>query len=738
VFRATPDGRANSGWGGYGDLAVITWLVAVAIGTPQRPAFERTEYGVPLINASSWQEAFLSAGVAAATDRMWQMETSRRAARGRLAEVLGDSFAAGDREHLKFGYTDEELQRQIDALPPKIRQAFTAYAAGVNAYLSGAKANNTLPPGYAQYKFEPEPWTTLDSAAISVKFLQTFGRGGAGEIRNLALLNYLGTLPIKDRALDVFDDMIWTNVPSATVTLKGTDDPMAKNPPKFPRATRAELQKHIAALPKLGLMELLPGVRVAQRESSRLVAERVAAPYKSGSYAIVVGGSRSNTGKPILLSAPQMGFRAPSIVTEVSMRAPGLNVTGMSVPGVPGVMIGMTDRVAWGMTTGVADTEDIVFVRKAGANQYVQNGKTLDVEVTTRTLKIAGKNDETVVRRQTDDGPVIIDSNGGGVLLVRKSSFFKRELESFGALYGIYEARDANDLIKSIDSSTVNFNFFFATTAGETGYAYTGLIPKRNPGWDPRLPIPAEAAWTSYLPRTQMPHSINPKSGLLANWNNKPTAWWDNGDTPAWGEIFRDHVLRDALAKPTLSVSDVETAAWKIARTDDSFWAFQPFLAKSGDPLLAGYDGMRLDGSLAQDAYGKWLDNLRRELFQKPLNGLMTPDFFRQAVQPSLILRALQGKTKFDYLAGRKADAVVRAALPKEVKPHVAGSVNFAGQPRIVYGDRGTYIQVVEFFPSLRGRNVMPPGQAESGPHQNDQIPLAQQWLFKPMRFAGP
>lgn len=712
---------------------MISLLVGAVLATARTPTFERTEYGVPLINASSWEEAFASAGFAAASDRLWQMETSRRAARGRLAEILGDSAAAGDRETLKFGYTDEELQRQIDALPPKIKAAFESYSAGVNL----AMTTNKLPPQFEQFKITPEPWTPLDSAAIAVKFLQTFGRGGAGEIRNLALLNYLGTLPAKDRALDIFDDMIWANVPSATVTLKGTDDRLAKSPPKFPRTTRAELQKHIAALPKLGLMELLPGVRVAQREESRLIAERIASPYKSGSYAIVVGGTRSNTGKPILLSAPQMGFRAPSIVTEVSMRAPGLNVTGMSVPGVPGVMIGMTDRVAWGMTTGVADTEDIVFVRKAGATQYVQSGKTLDLEVTTRTLKIAGKPDETVIRRQTADGPVIIDSNGGGVYLVRKSSFFKRELESFAALYGIYDSANAADLMKSIDSSTVNFNFFFATTSGETGYAYTGLIPKRNPGWDPRLPIPAEAAWTSYLPREQMPHALNPKSGLLANWNNKPTAWWDNGDTPAWGEIFRDRVLRDALTKKTLSVADVETAAWKIARTDDTFWAFQPLLAKSGDPLLSTYDGMKLDGSLSQDAYQKWLDNARRELFQKPLNGLMTPDFFRQAVQPSLILRALQGKTKFNYLAGRKADDVVRAALPKDVKPFNIGSINFPGQPKIAYGDRGTYIQVVELFPEIRGRNVMPPGQTESGPHQNDQISLAQQWLFKPMRFAG-
>src|SRR5206468_4105699 len=115
---------------------------------------------------------------------------------------------------------------------------------------------------------------------------------------------------------------------------------------------RAATEKHLAMLPKMGVLDLLPGIRLATNEDSKLMAEQVSAPYKWGSYAVVVGPSRSMTGAPILLGGPQMGHRQPSILHEMSIDAPGLSVVGVDVPGAPGIVAGKTEQLAWTLTSG--------------------------------------------------------------------------------------------------------------------------------------------------------------------------------------------------------------------------------------------------------------------------------------------------------------------------------------------------------------------------------------------------
>src|SRR5262249_36716860 len=153
----------------------------------------------------------------------------------------------------------------------------------------------------------------------------------------------------------------WQNDSAATCTIPAGDDPMAKNHFAFPSFDRATTERHLAMLPKMSLLELLPGLRLSTDEDAKKVAEEISAPYKWGSYAVVVGPNRSATATSILLSAPQMGHRQPSVLHEMSVDAPGLDVVGVDVPGVPGVIIGKTDKLAWGLTSGVADTDDVIF-----------------------------------------------------------------------------------------------------------------------------------------------------------------------------------------------------------------------------------------------------------------------------------------------------------------------------------------------------------------------------------------
>lgn len=744
-------------------------LAALVLAAP--PGISRDDYGVPTITAPSVSEAFYAAGYAVAQDRLWQMETSRRLARGRMAEVFGLSYAASDKDILQTGYTDEELQAQIAKLSPATRNAFTEYARGVNAWIEEAKKSG-LPAGYAKAGFSPEPWTELDSAAIAVRLLQQFGRGGAGEIRNMALMAYLGTQPkLKGKELDVLDDFAWFNDPAATPTVPKGDDPVRVRP-DFYLPDRKTTAAHVAALPKVNLFELMQGIRLSEHEDSRLVAEKVSAPFHTGSYCVVVSPAKSATGRPLLLSGPQMGFRTPSIIHEMAIDAPGLNVTGMDVPGVPGILIGHTPRVAWGLTSGVADTDDIFYYPADGAEGYKYGGAHRDLTKIVRTLHVKDGPDQTVTQLRTIDGPVMLNSASSKTLFAKRTSYWMRELESMESLMGVWGANDAVQAEQAIGRATMSFNFFCADRAN-IAYRYAGLVPLRAEGVDPRFPTPGDPkfAWKGFVPVAQMPHAMNPKQGFLANWNNKPASWFPNFDTPAWGEIFRNTEILKTLQKPKLNVQDLEMTAWTIARTDETWPYFAPFIKRvtktyvarpdEGRPLefpgqirmssgpvplprspsIAAFDGRLIDGSIPAATYERFFERLRADLFLDTTGNFLVPEYFHLIAQPTVMLLALQGKTRVSYLHGRTANEVVAKALAEAETPsdqpeprYVANGIPVPGQPPIPYSDRGSFIQIVEFGRfNFIGRSISLPGIAESGPHSLDQVPLARAWIYKTM-----
>jgi penicillin amidase len=257
-----------------------------------------------------------------------------------------------------------------------------------------------------------------------------------------------------------------------------------------------------------------------------------------------------------------------------------------------------------------------------------------------------------------------------------------------------------------------------------------------------------------------MPHAENPKGGLLTNWNNKASSWWPNGDTPVWGSIFRVSILRDALQKPKLKISDLENAAWTIARTTEHGSSLYPLVLSKIDEAkltpveadalsyLKAFDGRMLDGDQGPMIYNQLFASLQEELFYGSAGNFISEDLFRMVAQPSLVLKAFQGKTLFNYLGSRTQSEVATASFRKACQKLIAQAGNdpglwryscpkilAVGTPPVPYSNRGTYIQLIELRQTPIGRNVVPPGVAESGPHATDQIDLARAWLFKAMGF---
>lgn len=688
----------------------------------------RGDFGVPIIRAANTAEAMELQGYATAQDRLWQMEMSRRGARSRLAEVLGPNSLNADIEQAKQFYTDAELRAQFVRLPAATQGWFKAYAKGVNRFI----AEGNLPEEYAKNGFKPEPWSEIDSAAVTIKLLQIFGRGGAGELRNLALYKFLETQSkIKDRTLDVFDDFAWQNDARSVSTCPPEDD-LVKQKPFFPNPTREETKAQLAALPALGVFDLLPGVRVVSLDESKRQSETLKTPFKSGSYCVVVNKKKSSTGGALLLSGPQMGFTVPSIVHEVSLHAPGLDVAGMAVPGVPGVMVGATPDAAWGLTTGVADTEDIYLLNLKDKDHWSEG----EIKNVPMSIPIKGAEPKTIERKDTDYGQIVFEVGAKKVGFARKRAYEGRELQSYEAVSGLWTIKDRKGFEKATQRATMNFNCFVALKNGDIGWRYLGDVPVRSAGYDPRFPLPPvrRAEWHGMIPFEQMPHTWNPKRGFLANWNNKPADWWPNLDTPAWGEAFRNRLLLAQLEGSKLSPQSLQRAVVAMATSAETYPVFVPHFKST---ILEKWNGSYRDDPKLGLVYARFISSLRDELFLGATGNLGSPDNFALVAQPDVMLRALRGETKFDYLQGRAATAVISAALDKAVA--AAGDSIFtpatipvpAETKPIPWRNRGTYIQIVEVGKS--GVNVVTPGVATTGPHSADQADLARVFGFKDM-----
>jgi penicillin amidase len=687
------------------------------------------------------------AGYAVAQDRLNQIDMSRRSARGKLAEVLGQSAVASDKDALRFGYTDTEYEQLFDALPKLTRDALTNYAAGINSYAKESRAPF-------------EPWEPADSLAIGVNLVRRFGRGGAGEIRNLLLHTYLSDR-LKTETKKAFDDLLWQNdLDSPTTSEKASPSIPFGSP--FPDTDPGAWERHVKLLPRVNMLELLPAIRLEEQSEMLALAEKLGVPHKWGSYAILANGNRATT--PVLLNGPQMGFSTPSVVHQMSISAPGYKAVGMDIPGFPGIVIGMTEKSAWGATSGVADTDDIFFVEldPQDPTRYKHKDEWHKFETANFTINIKDGSPQTIAREMSLYGPVVLKSVGTGVAYVRKSSLWMQETR---ALSGILEqvAKNSIDFNKLAEAIPASFNLF--GLGDNISWNYCGDVPLRSPRLDPRLPLPGtgEYDWTGIVPKAQMPRHTNPKSGLIVNWNNKPVVWWPNFDTPIWGSIFRNASIHARLDNiPKLTTGDLESTIREIAMEDSDAAALIPlikifpvreltdFESNVFNEMLR-WDAMKIEGTAAPIIYPLFYNNLRRELFEPKLGGMLNPSVFFLATQASLTRKALIGETHLDYLAGRTPADVIRAAIKKTAESLKASrgedmstwnfqddGITWTGIRSIPYSNRGTYIQVIEKHRTgLVGRYIAPPGVSEKveSKHFSDQEIKAATWSLLPMEF---
>jgi penicillin amidase len=741
----------------------------------------RDTYGIPHVTAKTLTAACYGNGYAIAEDRIAQMDLNRRAARGEMAELVGPSALAADRETRIDGYSEAEREAQFARLPDELRGMIQAYTDGVNAYLKEAQASGRRRmaanyPG-AQDGLDLStlrPWKVTDTVAIGQMMARRFGGDEGGELRNQLILTFLKNAQ-KNDAYRLFNDALWRNDPASPTTIPpGEDGRKWPGKPHWADPTGKLIAESATPAALQRAAEI-----VSQKERLAL-AERMGLMTKWGSYCMAVSAAKSATGNAMLVGGPQMGFRTPQIAHEVHLKTDDVDVIGMGFPGIPGVLIGHNAYLAWSTTTGVNDQTDIFVetLHPTDSKQYRLKGAWRTMEERTETIAVRGGEPVQVVCLRTVHGPVVQVDEKARKAYARKASYWDRELETFEAVAAMARARNVADFGKACSLIPTSHNWFCATQNGDIGFWFCGLTPIRADGIDPRLPTPGEGdhEWRGFLPFAQMPQIINPKQGFVANWNNKPAVWWDNRDTPVWGEVFHNGRIAQLLAaKPRLTTQDLRDVIVDIGTYDYNAHVLLPVLRaalvqrimlpgaqltesgrKAADYLL-NWDCHAKDGSVAKTIFDAWLEEVREDLFGKPFGfiKLQGQGMFAMAMQPSLIVHVLKDKrssvpVQYAYLKGRHPNVVMLQALNRAVEKlakqrgpeislwrHTRGTINFSPLPPIPSTDRGTYIQIVECAkPRVRGVSILPPGQSEctDSPHFGDQRELAGWLFFKEMQ----
>jgi penicillin amidase len=482
----------------------------------------RDSMGVPHIYASTEHDLFMAQGFVHAQDRFWQMDFWRHVGSGRLAEMFGESQAETDAFIRTMGWP-RLAEMEYTQADPELRSILDAYAAGVNAYL-GQRQGASLSLEYVilgllNPSYEPEPWTPVHSLTWAKAMAYDLGGNADVEMRRAALL---AKLPA-ERVADLFpaypaDHPVivegFGGSATASVapdgTLAAADEPLARIAARFDRLNR---------LTGGGI----PGL---------------------GSNNWVIGPDRTTTGGPLLANDMHLGIRMPSIWYENALHCEPagpdcrFQVEGFSFAGLPAVIVGHNDRIAWGVTNVNPDVQDLFLekVNPDNPDQYEVDGEWVDMDVRQEVIRISGGEPQTLTVRETRHGPVLSDAWESGAGLAEQASLASGDsivvsyrwtaLEPshiLRAAVGINLAQNWDEFRAALhDWDAPSQNFVYADVEGNIGYQMPGKVPIRASG-DGMLPVPgwdSQHDWTGYVPFDELPFAFNPTAGFIATANN--------------------------------------------------------------------------------------------------------------------------------------------------------------------------------------------------------------------------
>ncbi len=580
----------------------------------------RDAHGVPTIEAVTLEDVFFAQGYVTAQDRLWKMDVMRRFASGELSEILGEDTLQVDHEQRILGLR-ATAKKSLGMASPRDRSFFEAYARGVNSYISSH--GSRLPIEFRILKYVPKPWQPEDSIVIANQMVKDLNYHYFEDALNKEkILAWLGP----ELTADLYVNRSWHDRPP-TVIREDLDQQ-----PNNVGSSYEDDDNDDSAGDDNSVTRLSNPHRSSDRNSDKESLHPDSVPI-NGSNNWVVSGAHTVTGKPLLSNDMHLGHQMPNLWYEAHLHAGSLDVAGVTLPGMPYVVVGHNQRIAWGFTN-VGPTVTDVYIEnfnEQGAYQTPQGW--VQPEHRAEVIHVKGKPDVAIDVKITRHGPVITELIPGETrqLALRWTLYDGLHIPFFD----VNTAQNWQDFRHAFSFfDAPGQNVVYADVDGNIGYQTTGKVPIRAAG-DGSLPASgADNAheWTGYIPYEKLPSIYNPPSGIIATANGRITPdGYPYSVSMEWEAPWRTariyHVLESgrrlssadmlALQNDIHSEADLFAAERLVYAVDHA--AKPSPRAKQAAELMRNWDGRMLASSAAPTIAEASIRELRRLLLEPRL-----------------------------------------------------------------------------------------------------------------------
>ncbi|HWF05235.1 MAG TPA: penicillin acylase family protein [Candidatus Angelobacter sp.] len=567
----------------------------------------RDVHGVPHITAAGLEDLFFAQGYVTAQDRLWQMDLTRRAVGGEMAEIFPASSAppqavsrstAAVRPRLTWVDYDKQQrtmrlrvisERVAQQLPPRDRAFFEAYTKGVNAYIDQHKDN--LPMEFRVLGYKPRPWTMTDSLLVGIGMSQLLNPQYETEYWREKISAKL----TPELAADLYPFDSWRDHSPASEA--GTD-PVPAN-----------------ILRKAGEMRTPHSSHPSQSSLSSQRDQDACEACLPGSNNWVLSGAHTVSGKPLLSNDMHLGHREPGTWYEVQLHSGDFNCEGFSLPGLPFISVGHNQRIAWGFTNLNPDVQDLFIENFNAAGEYETPTGWQKPEIDHQTIHVKGKPDVAFDVTVTRHGPIITRMLPGETRQIALGWLVYDPQAISVPLFDLDAAQNWEQFRKALSIfATPSQNVVYADIDGNIGYQPMGYVPIRASG-DGTVPVngaDGKHDWTGYLPFDKLPSLYNPPSGIIATANSKITpAGYPYQLATQWFPPYRvERIYKVLKSDKKFSPADMLALQTDITSDYDRFFADKFVYAidhsnKSTDrtrkaaDIMRGWDGRMLAESVA-------------------------------------------------------------------------------------------------------------------------------------------
>lgn len=453
----------------------------------------RDEQGVPYILATTFDDAIRVQGWVTAQDRLLQLEIERRLANGQLAEIFGEGALDSDIQVRVAGIAGYG-RRHAAVLGDEDRRFYQLYLDGLNAYIRDRSDEHQF--GFALLGIQPQEWSLADMLSLQYFLNWASSSNLEAELISLELIGRVGAA----RAASIAQVSVNPDDGSGT----GLDGP----------SDAATVGIDLDAV----------GDRFRFVPNSRQL----------GSNQWAVSGARSASGAPVVVNDPHVDSRTlPGIWHPLGLITPGFRAVGLSGPGLPGLAIGRTTHIAWGVTNSYGDLIDLYIEREdpAKAGHYLEGEVSLPFTVSSEVIRVRARpggrefRDVPLTIRRTRRGPVISDHRPwlakGGPVSMRWAP--PEAMSPAIGARALLLATNVHEARAAIGNNSAPYNYVIADTAGNIAHATAGRVPIRRRG-DGSVPLPVtdgSDAWGGFIPWQQMPGALNPARGWAGNANHR-------------------------------------------------------------------------------------------------------------------------------------------------------------------------------------------------------------------------